>query len=157
MDLINITPALNNTSSLRQMYDKLEYHFRCLEVLQKDTNNDMFLAMIRSKLPEDLFQRLEIQKGTKNNWSVKELRDSLSVYILALERADHFGYTGSTENIRETSKSFSKKHQSTQIQNGYQHYVIQCRYCNGNHWTSVQNSAQLKTENRGSRTVAIYV
>ena len=135
MDLINIIPALNNTSSLRQMYNKLEYHFRCLEALQKDTNNDMFLAIIKSKLPEDLFQQLEIQTGTKNKWSARKLRDSLNVYVCALERADHLGYTGHTEEIREKSRSFTERHHLTQTQTGFHDYVIQCRYCDGNHWS----------------------
>ena len=35
MELINITPACNNSSSLRLLYDKLECHFRCLEHCSK--------------------------------------------------------------------------------------------------------------------------
>ena len=35
MALINITPACNNSSSLRLLYDKLECHFRCLEHCSK--------------------------------------------------------------------------------------------------------------------------
>ena len=58
--------------------------------------------------------------------------------ICAFEKDDHLGYTGSTEEIREASRSFSKKkHHSTLTQNGYHHYVIQCRYCNGNHWSDL--------------------
>ena len=63
----------------RQVYDKLEYHLRCLEELQKDTNNDMFLVIIKSKIPEDMFQQLELLTGAKNKWSVNKLRHSLNV------------------------------------------------------------------------------
>ena len=45
---------------------------------------------------------------------------------------------------------FSKKHHSTQTQNGYNNYVIQCRYCNGNH-CSDQCTAFSTVEDRRQR------
>ena len=105
---------------------------------------------IKSKIPEDMFQQLELHTGANNKWSVNKLRHSFNVYICALERADHLGYTGSTEEIREASRSFSKKHHSTLSQNGYHHYVIQYRYCNGNHWSD-QCTAFSTVEDRRQR------
>ena len=135
MGLISITPALNNTSSLRQMYDKMEYHFRCLEAQQKDANNDMYLAMIESKLSENLFQQLEIQKETKIKWSAKTLRESLSSHIRAMERAEHMSYFGKTEYNSVPLCSSPNKHRTAQNQTGYQPFILQCRYCDGNHWS----------------------
>ena len=98
MELINITPACNNSSSLRLLYDKLECHFRCLEALQQDINNGIRMYIMKSKIPEDVFLQLAIQKGTQNKWSVKRLRDSLNNYIHAMETVEQLSCSGKTED-----------------------------------------------------------
>lgn len=75
--MINLSPASNRTSSLRNLLDQLEKHLRSLEVLKQNVNQDVFVAMIRAKLPEEVLLQLEMLKGAKNKWTVDSLRDRL--------------------------------------------------------------------------------
>ena len=135
MELINITPACNNSSSLRLLYDKLECHFRCLEALQQDVNNGIIMYIMKSKIPEDVFLQLDIQKGTHKKWSVKRLRKSLNNYIHAMETVEQLSYSRKTEDTNQPLfRSSSNEPRSPQSQRSY-HYILQCRYCNGNHWS----------------------
>ena len=52
--LINMKPAVNTTKGLRALYDNFERHFRSLEALQQDTNQDVFVSMMTSKIPKDV-------------------------------------------------------------------------------------------------------
>ena len=45
--MINLYPASNTTSSLRNLLDQLEKHLRSLEVLKQKVNQDLFVAMIQ--------------------------------------------------------------------------------------------------------------
>ncbi|XP_062618740.1 uncharacterized protein LOC134280347 [Saccostrea cucullata] len=51
VELINTQSATNDTSSLRKLNDDLERHLRSLEALHQDVNQDVFVSMITSKLP----------------------------------------------------------------------------------------------------------
>jgi phage-related protein len=62
--MINLWPPINKTVSLRIFLDKLIKHLRSLEVLKQDTKQNVFVPMVRSKLPEDVLLQLEIQKGS---------------------------------------------------------------------------------------------
>ena len=64
--MINLTPATNKTSSLRNLLDSMEKHLRSLEVLRENIDQDVFVSMIRAKLPEEVLLQLEILHGTKN-------------------------------------------------------------------------------------------
>ena len=135
MELINITPACNNSNSLRLLYNKLEWHFRCLEALQQDINHGIIMYIMKSKIPQDVFLQLDIQTGTQNKWSVKRLRESLNNYIHAMETVEQLSCSGKTEDTNgPLCRSSSNKPRSPQSQSSYQHYILQCRYCNGNHW-----------------------
>ena len=135
-EVMNLTPAHNNPGSLRLMYDKLESHLRCLEGLKQDINTDVFIVIIKSKLPEDLMRQLELQKGNKTEWSVKTLRESVNKYIHAMETVDHLSYHENTvENTEPLIRPSFYKHRSSQSHTGYQPYILQCRYCDGNHWS----------------------
>ena len=137
MEIINITSACNNSSSLRLLNDKLGCHFRCLEALQQDVTNGIIMYIMKSKIP-DVFLQLDIQKGTQNKWSVKWLRESLNNYIHAMETVEQLSCFGKTEDTnRPLFRSSSNKPRSPQSQSSYQHYILQCRHCNGNHWTVV--------------------
>ena len=72
--MINLPPAINKTSSLRNLLDTMERHIRSLEVLKQNTNQDLFVSMIRAKLPEEVLLQLEILNGAKNKWTVESLR-----------------------------------------------------------------------------------
>lgn len=56
----NLFPANNKTESLRAFLDKIVKHMRSLEDLHQDINHDVFIAMIRSKLPQEVLLQLEI-------------------------------------------------------------------------------------------------
>lgn len=81
--LINMQKAGNTTSSLRTLIDTMERHLRSLEVLKQDINQDMFVCMIRSKLPKDVLLQLEIQKGSKkNNDKQMSSRSAVCAHVL---------------------------------------------------------------------------
>ena len=86
--LINLQPATNKTSSLRILLDTVDRHLRSLEVLKQNINQDVFVSMLRAKLPEDVLLQLEIQHGANDKWTIFKLRDRLSDYILARERSE---------------------------------------------------------------------
>ncbi|XP_061194310.1 uncharacterized protein LOC133202484 [Saccostrea echinata] len=102
MDLINIKPAFNNTSSLRRLLDELEKHMRSLEALEQDVHQDVFVSMIITKLPKEARLQLEIQKGKKEKWTVQKLRIFLDNYIVARESTD-------MDNLDSHEKQHSRK------------------------------------------------
>ena len=86
--MINLPQATNKTSSLRWLLDNIERHIRSLEVLKQNINQDVFVSMICSKLPEDVLSQLEILNGVKNKWTVETLRIKLREYITVREHAE---------------------------------------------------------------------
>ncbi|XP_053372924.1 uncharacterized protein LOC128546434 [Mercenaria mercenaria] len=52
--LINLTHATNKTDSLRNLLDTVERHIRSLEVLEQNVNQDVFVSMVRTKIPENV-------------------------------------------------------------------------------------------------------
>ena len=79
---------------------------------------------------------MELQKGAKNKWSVKKLRELLNNYICATERAEELAYSEEAE--RETGSSrtniMGRTLQTAQQNNKRKLFVI-CRFCDGNHWS----------------------
>ena len=73
--LINLPQAVNKTCSLRGLLDNIERHIRSLDVLKQNINQDVFVSMILSKLPEDVLLRLEMLNGkrAKSKWTVENL------------------------------------------------------------------------------------
>lgn len=63
--LLNLPAVNNTTSNIKMFLDNVERHLRSLEVLKQDVNQDMFVSMVRSRLPEDVMFQLEIAKGSK--------------------------------------------------------------------------------------------
>ena len=86
--LINLPQAANKTNSLRNLLDNIERHIRSLEVLKQDVNQDVFISMIRSKMPEDVLLQLEMLNGATNKWTVENLRVRLHEYVTAREHAE---------------------------------------------------------------------
>ena len=86
--LINLPQAVNKTNSLRNLLDNIERHIRSLEVLKQDVNQDVFVSMIRSKMPEDVLLQLEMLNGATNKWTVENLRVRLHEYVTAREHAE---------------------------------------------------------------------
>ncbi|CAG2211395.1 unnamed protein product [Mytilus edulis] len=87
VELINLSCASNRTSELRFLYDKIERNLRSLEALNQNIDQDVFISMITTKLPEAVLVQLEIQKGS-DRWTVDKLRDLLKSYIAAREAAE---------------------------------------------------------------------
>ena len=96
--MINLYPASNTTSSLRNLLDQLEKHLRSLEVLKQNLKQDV----IRAKLPEDVLLQLEMLKGAKRKWTVYSLRDTLLEYITAREHSEKKGNSADTLFKRNT-------------------------------------------------------
>ena len=86
VELINLSCASNRTSELRFLY-KIERNLRSLEALNQNIDQDVFISMITTKLPEAVLVQLEIQKGS-DRWTVDKLRDLLKSYIAAREAAE---------------------------------------------------------------------
>ncbi|CAC5375276.1 unnamed protein product [Mytilus coruscus] len=61
---------------------------RCLEVLKQNVSQDIFVSMVKSKLPEEVPLQLEIQKGSQEKWTVMSLCDKLRDYVVAREKSD---------------------------------------------------------------------
>ncbi|XP_045180849.2 uncharacterized protein LOC123540118 [Mercenaria mercenaria] len=86
--IINIQSAYNSVQSLRTFLDTMERHLRSLEVLHQHINQDVFIAMIRGNLPENVLVQLEMLNGANNKWTLQSLRGRLKDYIVARERAE---------------------------------------------------------------------
>ena len=82
------------------MLDNVERHLRELEGLHQDINQDVFVSIIRSKLPEDVLYQLEIQNGVSEKWKVSTLCERLRNYVVARERA-----TKVTKNLSDKTGS----------------------------------------------------
>ena len=53
-EMINLKQAPNNSKGLRNLYNQVEKHLRSLKALDQDTDQDLFISMITSKLPKDV-------------------------------------------------------------------------------------------------------
>ncbi|XP_045206115.2 uncharacterized protein LOC123558301 [Mercenaria mercenaria] len=100
--LMTIVPPTSKTDSLRFFLDTIEKHLRSLEVLRENVNQNMFVSMIKSKVPKDVLLHLEVQKGSEKEWTVADLRKQLRAYIIARERTeqDDSPNSGNSERSR---------------------------------------------------------
>ena len=105
--MINLQAAVNRTNSLRNLLDTMERHTRSLEVLKQNINHDVFVSMIRAKLPEEVLLQLEILNGAKNKSTVESSRARIDEYVTAREHAEKknkiqkLSSFKSNENIRK--------------------------------------------------------
>ena len=72
---------------------------RSLEVLKQNVNHDVFLSMVKSKLPEQILLQLEIQKGSTEKWTVLKACERSRVYIVAKEKFDNFNLKRSVQIV----------------------------------------------------------
>ena len=156
--LINLQPANNKTSSLRSLLCDIEKHLQCLSVLKQNIEQDVFVAMIRAKLPEDVLFQLEMVNGSKDKWTVEKLGERLDNYITARERSEQQntrdtlrhnnrrGYQNSEADTKWNSNTKSMNKMSngyvgsaealvatTQQSSLQLRYYNQCRYCEKRH------------------------
>ena len=103
---------------------KLEIHLRSLESLQQDTNHDIFVFIIASKIPKDVLLQLALQKGAREKWEANTLRKSFNNYICATEWAEQMSCLKKPEQNPQTHT------------NGFDHrLILHCKFCIGNHWS----------------------
>ena len=99
-ELINLPPANNSSKGLRSLYDHVEKHLRNLQALEQDIGHDIFIPIITSKIPKDVLFQLKLQKGAKNRWSVRILREIFNNYICATERAEQQHYYQGMQRLK---------------------------------------------------------
>ena len=80
-------PAASSSSSLKSVFDNIEKHFRCLEALQQNIEQPVFVSMLTSKLPSAVLYQMELQR-TDQSWTTTSLRASLEHIIQATEAAE---------------------------------------------------------------------
>ena len=133
-ELINLAPVTNTSKGLRFLYDKIENHLRSLDALQQDINLDIFISIISSKIPKDVFLHLELQKGARNKWSVRMLRELFNNYICAAESAEELSYSSNGQSELGSQIVINGK-RTPQRNSINPQLFVQCRFCDGNHWS----------------------
>ena len=86
-EMINLQPANNNTYNLRFLLDKIQRHLRSLEVLEQDINQDVFVSMVKPKLPQEVLHQLKIMNGANNKWTTLKLIETLRDYVVARDKS----------------------------------------------------------------------
>ena len=145
IELINLKPVPNTAKGLRSLYDRIEKHLRSLETLEQNVDQDIFIAMITPKIPKEAIIQLELQKGARNKWKVRELRELFNNYVSARERAEqtHGGTREETAEVSNKPKVSSAEALvvGTQAVGGKTERTVsvQCRFCDANHWSDECN------------------
>ena len=101
-EVINITPAINNSKGLWQLYDQIEKHLRSLVALNKISIR-RYLSLYSLLNFLRIFFATEIQKGAKNKWTFGKLRKLFNDYVLAREDAEQDINTGISTSRQQAS------------------------------------------------------
>ena len=135
--LINMKPAFNSTKGLRTLYDQFERHLRSLEALKQDTNQDVFVNIMTSKIPKEVLLQLQFQRGAKIKWTVGRLRELQSDYISVREETEE--QCNNTETAESNPGAITRPLRSSTeaLVVGSKPSIRQgsCRFCNGQHWS----------------------
>ena len=139
-ELINLKIAQNTAKGLRGLYDHIEKHLRSLEALEQNIDQDVFVAMITSKIPKEVMIQLELQKGAKNKWSVRELRELFNNYVVAREKAEQNHGTTKGETTENYYKSTVSSAEALVVGSQAVGGKVEsrsniCRFCNASHWS----------------------
>lgn len=86
--IMNIAQPYNNVHDMGYFLDQYEKHIRSLEVLRENINQNIFVSMIKFKIPKEVLQNNEIRKEAGKEWTYKELLNRLRTYIVACERSE---------------------------------------------------------------------
>ena len=141
VELINLKVAPNTAKGLRNLYDLIEKHLRSLEALEENIDQNIFISMITSKIPKEVLIQLELQKGARNKWTVRELRELFSNYVVARERAEQNHYTAKGETREDYYKSMVSSAEAlivgSQAVGGKveNRFSANCMFCNASHWS----------------------
>lgn len=139
IEMMNLPSASDDTSSLRDIVNKIEKHFRSLEVLGETIENSQNVTLIQSKLPRGVLLKLHDDKLPESTWSVEQLRNQLNHLVSNREIVD---LTISLENGHRKCISKSSHLESTTevlfaSQQKARHSMQPfCCYCNNEqHWS----------------------
>ena len=128
----------NTAKGLRTLYDHIEKH---LEALEENIDQNIFISMITSKIPKEVLIQLELQKGARNKWTIRELWELFSNYVVARERAKQNHYTAKGETREDYYKSMVSSAEAlivgSQAVGGKveKRFSANCRFCNASHWS----------------------
>lgn len=120
--MINLFPATNTTASLRGLLDKMERHLRSLDVLKQNINQDVFVSMIRAKLPEEVLLQLEMLNGATNKWTVDSLRGRLNEYIIAREHSEKKASSVEPSSKKSVQPQFGNKQRQGHTHNNNRNF-----------------------------------
>ena len=138
VELINLKLAQNTAKGLRALYDQIEKHL--LKPLKR-TLIRTFLFYDHIKIPKKVLIQLELQKGARNKWTIRELRELFNNYVVARERAKQNNGTAkgvTTEDYYESMVSSAEalivRSQAVggKVEN---RFSANCRFCNLSHWS----------------------
>ena len=119
--LNSISQCQNKMTELRKNFNHLETQLCSLECIGENIENNHIVALIKSKLPEEMNLKLEETRG-EDNWTVENLRKVTSKLILARERSeDKYEKVSSYEYSGESLLGKEVK--------------VRCAYCEKNHWS----------------------
>eukprot|EP00117_Sycon_ciliatum_P039449 scpid9122/ scgid5519/ len=104
--LVDLPPAYDTATSLRQLYDTVEKHIRALSAIGEDCDQGIFVSLITSKLPSPAMFQLELAKG-EETWSADRLRKHLHDYIMAKEAAARPTSVGSAQPSMTAPRSMN--------------------------------------------------
>ncbi|XP_065180007.1 uncharacterized protein LOC135810442 [Sycon ciliatum] len=102
--LVDLPPAYDTATSLRQLYDTVEIHIRALSAIGEDCDQGIFVSLITSKLPSPAMFQLQLAKG-EETWSADRLRKHLHDYIMAKEAAARPTSVGSAQSSMTVPRS----------------------------------------------------
>ena len=116
----------------------MEKNLRSLDALNQDTNRDIFVSIVTSTIPKEILIQLEIQKGSKEKWSVAKLRELLNEHISARERAENQAVNERKQLVQRSSRLTTEA-----LVSGYRmedsinskKTVPPCFYCGDRHWS----------------------
>ena len=97
--------------------------------------------MITSKIPKEVLIQLELQKGVRNKWTFRELRELFSNYVVARERAEQNHFNAKEETREDYYKSMVTSAEAyivwSQAVGGKveNRFSANCRFCNASHWS----------------------
>ena len=123
------------------MYDHIEKHLKSLEALEENIDQNIFISMITSNIPKEVLIQFELQKGARNKWTVRELGELFSNYVVARERAKQNHYTAKGETREDYYKSMVSSAKAlivgSQAVGGKveNRFSANCRFCNASHWS----------------------
>ena len=88
LQIRDLPTASTYYGKLRSTYDHIEQHLGTLHALGENTECNLMVLLMQSKLPTTTLAKLEEYKKTDDPWTVKRERIKLKRYIAAQETGD---------------------------------------------------------------------